>query len=86
MKTFHCNHCNQLVFFENFRCERCESLLGFIPEIAEISAFEDAGDGLWRSRHPEHRDMLFKRCHNYEVEKVCNWMVPADSPDPLCHA
>src|SRR5476649_323454 len=86
MKTFHCNHCNQLVFFENFRCERCESLLGFIPEIAEISAFEDAGDGLWRSRHPEYRDTLFKRCHNYEVEKVCNWMVPAASTDPLCHA
>ncbi|WP_299701294.1 putative zinc-binding metallopeptidase [Caballeronia sp.] len=86
MKTFHCNHCNQLVFFENFRCERCESLLGFIPEIAEISAFEDAGDGLWRSRHPEHRDTLYKRCHNYEVEKVCNWMVPAESTDPLCHA
>ncbi|KQR74365.1 hypothetical protein ASG35_19825 [Burkholderia sp. Leaf177] len=87
MKTFHCNHCNQLVFFENFRCERCESLLGFIPELAEISAFEDAGEGLWRSRHPDRGEAgLYKPCHNYAVEKVCNWMVPADSSDPLCHA
>jgi hypothetical protein len=86
MKTFHCNHCEQLVFFENFRCERCESLLGFIPELGQISAFEDAGGGLWRSRHPEHNAGLYKPCHNYVVEKVCNWMVPADSTDPLCPA
>jgi len=86
MKTFHCNHCNQLVFFENFRCERCKSMLGFVPELAAIVSFEDAGNGLWRSLHPEHGESLFKPCHNYAVEKVCNWMVPADSTDPLCHA
>jgi hypothetical protein len=86
MKTFQCNHCNQLVFFENFRCERCQSLLGFVPELAAITSFEDAGEGLWRSRHPKNSEALFKPCHNYAVEKVCNWMVPADSTDPLCHA
>ena len=65
MKTFHCNHCNQLVFFENFRCERCKSMLGFVPELAAIVSFEDAGNGLWRSLHPEHGESLFKPCHNY---------------------
>ena len=44
MKTFHCNSCSHLVFFENVRCERCESLLGYVPELREISAFEDAGE------------------------------------------
>jgi len=86
MKTFHCNHCSHLVFYENVRCERCESLLGYVPELAEISAFEDAGEGHWRSLHPAADGALFRQCHNYAVENVCNWMIPADSPDALCRA
>ncbi|NYH15970.1 hypothetical protein GGD41_003198 [Paraburkholderia bryophila] len=86
MKTFHCNHCSHLVFYENVRCERCESLLGYVPEVAEISAFEDAGEGRWRSLHSDLQGALFRQCHNYAVENVCNWMIPADSPDTLCRA
>jgi hypothetical protein len=86
MKTFHCNRCSQFVFFENVLCERCDALLGYVPELAEISAFEDAGEGLWRSLHPRAEGALFRQCHNFEVEKVCNWMIPADSPDTLCAA
>jgi hypothetical protein len=40
MKTFHCNRCSHLVFFENVRCERCKARLGYLPDIGEISAFE----------------------------------------------
>ncbi|MDR3388148.1 MAG: putative zinc-binding metallopeptidase [Rudaea sp.] len=86
MKTFHCNRCSHLVFYENVRCERCESLLGYVPELAEISAFEEADDERWRSLHPLAEGALFRRCHNYAVENVCNWMIPADSPDTLCRA
>jgi hypothetical protein len=86
MKTFPCNRCAQRVFFENVRCERCEALLGYVPELKEISAFEDAGDGRWRSLHPRADGALFRQCHNYAVESVCNWMIPADSPDTLCRA
>ncbi|MFM0597675.1 zinc-binding metallopeptidase family protein [Paraburkholderia dilworthii] len=86
MKTFHCNHCSHLVFYENVRCERCESLLGYVPEVAEISAFEDAGEGRWRSLHSDLQGALFRQCHNYALENVCNWMIPADSPDTLCRA
>ena len=42
MKTFHCSRCSQLVFFENVRCERCGAMLGYLPDIGEISAFEPA--------------------------------------------
>jgi hypothetical protein len=45
MKTFHCNRCSQLVFFENVRCERCEARLGYVPELGEISAFEPVEQG-----------------------------------------
>jgi hypothetical protein len=86
MKTFHCNRCSQRVFFENVRCERCEALLGYLPQLREISAFEDAGEARWRSLHPQAHGALYKQCHNYAVENVCNWMIPADSPDTLCRA
>jgi len=86
MKTFHCNRCSQRVFFENVRCQRCAALLGYLPQLRAISAFEDAGEARWRSLHPQADGALYKQCHNYAVENVCNWMIPADSPDTLCRA
>ena len=86
MRTFHCNRCEQLVFFENVRCERCEALLGYLPDLGELSAFEEAGDGLWRSLHPKAEGALYRQCHNYAVENVCNWMIPADQPETLCRS
>jgi hypothetical protein len=84
MKTFHCNRCNQLVFFENTHCENCGARLGYVPEIDQISAFEETGDGRWKSLHPLAKDLFYRPCHNYAVENVCNWVVPADSADTLC--
>ncbi|WP_069263159.1 zinc-binding metallopeptidase family protein [Paraburkholderia nodosa] len=86
MKTFHCDHCNQLVFFENERCERCEARLGYVPQTGEMHAFEDAGGGRWRSLSAQANGALFRQCHNYAVEKVCNGMIPADCDDTLCRA
>ncbi|MDN7748261.1 zinc-binding metallopeptidase family protein [Burkholderia gladioli] len=87
MKTFHCGNCGQLVFFENVRCERCEAPLGYLPEVGEVGAFEiDASSGQWRSLHPSVARQLYRPCHNYSVENVCNWMVPADSPASYCES
>lgn len=86
MKTFHCNRCAHLVFFENVQCERCQAMLGYVPELDEINAFEDAGEGRWRSLHPDADGALYRQCHNYAVENVCNWMIPADDPDTLCRS
>lgn len=86
MKTFHCDHCNQLVFFENARCERCDSLLGYEPLTGAMHAYEDAGDGTWRSLAADAQGALYRQCHNYAVENVCNGMIPADSDATLCRA
>ncbi|MCX5545126.1 putative zinc-binding metallopeptidase [Paraburkholderia sp. CNPSo 3076] len=86
MKTFHCDHCNQLVFFENSRCERCEARLGYVPLTGEMHAFEDAGEGRWRSLNAQAKGTLFRQCHNYAIENVCNGMIPADCEDTLCRA
>jgi hypothetical protein len=61
-------------------------LLGFVPELGELSAFEAAGDGLWRSLHPQAAGALYRQCNNYALEHVCNWMIPADQPDTLCRS
>jgi hypothetical protein len=93
MKTFHCGRCQHHVFFENVKCESCAALLGFVPELSEVCAFEPAGDTtnnpagntLWRALNPS-AGAQFRQCNNYALENVCNWMIPADSPDVLCPA
>src|SRR5437868_5925772 len=84
MKTFHCSRCGNLVFFENVSCERCNAMLGFIPDRLQIHAFEAAGEGRWRSLSPDARDEDYRQCHNYAEEDVCNWMVPAEANRRLC--
>jgi hypothetical protein len=84
MKTFHCGRCQHHVFFENVKCESCAALLGFVPELSEVCAFEPAGEKLWRALHPSANGALFRQCGNYALENVCNWMIPADSSDVLC--
>lgn len=84
MKTFHCDKCGQQIFFENVRCERCGSMLGYQPEHKAISAFEPAGDGLWRSLNPATAGLLYKQCINYSREGVCNWMLAASEASALC--
>jgi len=92
MKTFHCNRCQQHVFFENVQCESCKALLGYVPALSEISAFEPAGTddagaisgGFWKSLHPQAEGALFKQCQNYALENICNWMIPSDSMETLC--
>ena len=61
MKTFHCNRCGNLVFFENVECERCRATLGFIPTLSQIAAFDGDDESGWRSLHPDARDARFKR-------------------------
>src|SRR5580698_8816111 len=84
MKTFHCDRCQQHVFFENVKCESCGALLGYVPALSEVCAFEPADGGLWRNLHPDANSALYKQCGNYALENVCNWMLPADSADVLC--
>ena len=84
MKTFHCDKCAQQVFFENTLCFNCDSTLGYQPAQRVVSSFEPAGDGKWRSLNPHDAGRLFKQCHNYAVEHVCNWMLDADDENELC--
>jgi len=85
MKLFSCQACGQLLYFENIRCENCGRPLGYLTDLAEISALEPADDPTqgWRAlAAPQKR---FKFCNNYDAG-MCNWLVAADDPAGFCLA
>lgn len=81
MKLFKCQHCGQIVFFENERCERCGYRLGYIAGSHTLSALEPEGD-TWGALADGG---LYRFCTNAAYH-ACNWLVPAHSPDRLCLA
>jgi hypothetical protein len=69
MKTFHCDKCDGVLFFENVVCGRCGEAVAFLPGQGAMVTL--AGKDI-------------RPCRNYAQENVCNWAVPADDPDDYC--
>jgi hypothetical protein len=86
MRIFHCDHCQQLVFFENVRCLGCDRSLAYVPDLEDVVALEPAEEGLWRTATRGADARRYRLCANYDRENVCNWAVPAEDPDPLCRS
>jgi hypothetical protein len=87
MRTFHCDHCGQPIFFENVRCLRCGSALAFVPPRLAMCAVEPApgGPGLWQRRGNRGASpRLYRMCVNHGEHQACNFAVPQDDPNPLC--
>lgn len=84
-KAFQCI-CGQPIFFANTECLNCHRQLGFDPERGNVLALdESAATGIWREAG-RARGKTFKRCANYGMPALCNWLLPANSPDTLCIA
>lgn len=83
MKLFKCQNCDQLLYFENTRCERCGHALGYLWEERELSALTPAASGEWQAL--ANPAQIYRYCDNASHD-VCNWLVPVDSPDSLCFA
>ena len=79
MKLFKCQSCQQILYFENTVCVRSGHRLGYIPEIATLSALEPAGD-IWRALATSGD--TFRFCANAE-HAACNWLIEASSPERL---
>ncbi|MDB6074430.1 MAG: hypothetical protein JWO89_2070 [Verrucomicrobiaceae bacterium] len=71
MKPFTCP-CSNILFFENTQCLKCGSNVGY-----------DAASDSMKIIEPEGK---LKQCANGTQHGVCNWLVPADSANPLCDA
>ena len=94
MKLFTCSSCRQLLFFENTQCQRCGHRLAYLPGPQVLSALEPVpADGAEAGTQaefialaPEASGQRFRLCQNYEQHDVCNWGIPADSPESFCVA
>ncbi|MCU0682817.1 MAG: putative zinc-binding peptidase [Polyangiaceae bacterium] len=85
MKVFHCDHCDNLVFFENVRCLSCTRGLAFLPDLGVMGSFDEGAEGVFSApRSPRTAARRWRRCANYERENVCNWALPAGDENPLC--
>jgi hypothetical protein len=82
MKIFHCDHCDNLVFFENDVCVSCQRRLGYVPDLGCMVSLDPEKPEPWQTPNGEHRE--FRLCENYRIHNVCNWLVPAEDEDPLC--
>src|ERR1700761_2020159 len=84
MKTYSCT-CGELLYFENFACVNCKREVGFLPDLICISSFDPPGDqGLYPATATTAKGRLYKKCQNYTQQNVCNWMIPAENPEPFC--
>ncbi|MFO1079069.1 MAG: putative zinc-binding peptidase [Reyranellaceae bacterium] len=80
MKLFKCECCQQILHFENTLCEKCQHALGYVPDLARLSALEPEGD-LWRAVGVEGR--TFRACANAQYG-ACNWLVDAAGAETYC--
>jgi hypothetical protein len=75
MKLFSCQACGQLLYFENVRCVHCGRGLGYLPDLAQISALEPLKEGGWKALAAPQK--AYKFCNNNQFG-VCNWMVAVE--------
>ena len=91
MRLFTCQHCGQMLYFENTRCERCGRALGFLAEDEQnLHALDPIASGpapigprVWHALGVAGR--TFKLCANADHD-VCNWLVDAGSSETMCAA
>jgi hypothetical protein len=86
MKVFHCDHCGDLLFFENTVCLKCAHRVAYLPDLALVGSLDaDVNDAnLWRSPLRAAADRVYRLCLNYTEQEVCNWVVDAGDSNPLC--
>ena len=85
MQTFKCDHCAQLLFFENNHCIRCGHLLGFSIEEGDILTLKpakDSPDTYVDVSDPEGSQ--YRLCINSIKFNACNWLIPAKESHERC--
>jgi hypothetical protein len=95
MRVFHCDHCRQLIFFENTICRKCGHTLAYLPGLQVLASLDPAGSPagqiaaapvLWNSPIARANAKGYRLCENYVKYNVCNWAIPADEPHIYCRS
>ena len=76
MRIFECQNCGQPLYFENTRCESCGRGLAICP--TRRPSPRSKKTAAWQAL--AEREGRYRYCAN-AIHDVCNWLVPADSPD-----
>ena len=83
MKLFRCDHCSNVVYFENTVCEQCGHTLGYWHETNMLVSLEGQ-DGWFNA--PALPGKRFTFCANAQYG-ACNWLVEyAPGGEPFCRA
>ena len=83
MRLFRCDHCSNVVYFENTVCESCGHTLGYWHETNMMISLE-AADGHFTA--PTLPGRRFVYCTNAQ-HGACNWLVDFEpGGDPFCRA
>ena len=80
MRTSICQ-CGARLHFENSLCMSCRHELGFLPDTRNLSALTSLPDQQWRAMA---NGGIYRKCQNYSVHDICNWMVPVDDDHVFC--
>ena len=86
MQVFHCDHCGQLLFFENTECVSCGHRLAYLPDLGVVGSLKPIDETTLRSPLPRAAERAYKLCLNYAEQQVCYWALAADDPHDLCVA
>lgn len=73
MRVFTCDHCGQVVFFDDDLCLRCQSPLGYVHDKGDVVALTDVGAGRLVDLTGSTR--IWERCSTRSLTG-CNWLVP----------
>ncbi len=82
MKTYTCDNCGNLLYFENDLCLQCYHAVGFSHDKLSIVTLEDR-NGWLIDISDQHKS--YRYCKNKQ-HNACNWLIPTDQPDELCLA
>ncbi|MDC9825207.1 putative zinc-binding peptidase [Devosia sp. ZB163] len=83
MKLFRCDHCGNLLYFENTRCERCGRRLGYAPLLNRMLSLE-GGPDVWTAPFVDNMQFVF--CAN-AAHGACNWLIiHSPGAGPYCRA
>ena len=83
MKLFKCQHCGQLLYFENTRCERCGHELGFLSSQNDLLTLIRLDSQTFSD--VRNQNNYYRYCANAQYSS-CNWLIPAGSVNQFCVA
>jgi hypothetical protein len=89
MRVFHCDHCGNLIYFENTFCGNCGHQLAYAPDLKLVVSLDPTGRNdplgpVFTTPVRSSEGRLYRLCSNYPTHNVCNWALSSDDPNALC--